>query len=168
KTYEMEQVIPGEDWNDPDSDPIIESVDLLHAGAVDDARRVLQQCLTQDTRCIDAYVHLGNIRFRHYHSEIAVEQALKSYRAGVAVGEQALPEGFNGLLLWGYIDNRPFLRALHGLALCEWRLGRTSCARSVFMRLLMLDPDDALRVRFSMHALDCGLSYVDYADEEVC
>lgn len=43
------------------------------------------------------------------------EKAMKRYLAGVSIGEQALPPGFNGLLPWSWIDNRPFLHALHGL-----------------------------------------------------
>jgi hypothetical protein len=29
-----------------------------------------------------------------------------------------MPEGFGGVLGWGWVDNRPFLRCLHGLTVC--------------------------------------------------
>ena len=56
-------------------------------------------------------------------SEWRVRKAQECYQAGVQVGERALPPSFDGLLPWGWVDNRPFLRALHGLGLCQWRLG---------------------------------------------
>jgi hypothetical protein len=33
---------------------------------------------------------------------------------------------------WGLIDNRPYLRCLHGKGLCLWRLGRVQEAAAVF------------------------------------
>jgi hypothetical protein len=38
--------------------------------------------------------------------------------------ELSLGEKFEGVLPWGMIDNRPFLRCLSGLGLCLWRLER--------------------------------------------
>jgi hypothetical protein len=43
-----------------------------------------------------------------------IEEALAHYAAGVWVAEQSLPEDFDGVLSWGWVDNRPFLRCLHG------------------------------------------------------
>lgn len=163
KAYEMERVIPGEDPADFDSDPIVEAAELTRAGDMITATEILQRCLEQDLRCVDAYVHLGNIRMADLQYEWHVKRALKSYRAGVSVGEQALPPGFNGLLPWALLDNRPFLRALHAVSLCQWRLGDTAPARSTFMRLLMLDPEDSLGVRFLLHAMEAGLDYLGFA-----
>jgi hypothetical protein len=42
----------------------------------------------------------------------------------VSVAELALPGPFGGFLAWGHLDNRPFLRALHGMALALWQLDR--------------------------------------------
>ncbi|MBI2931572.1 MAG: hypothetical protein HYY16_07955 [Planctomycetes bacterium] len=43
--FEMEQVLPGSDPNDPDSDPITDAVDLHHSGASADARKALMDLL---------------------------------------------------------------------------------------------------------------------------
>jgi hypothetical protein len=51
-------------------------------------------------------------------------------------------------LPWGWIDNRPFLRCMHGFALCLWRLGRFEEAGRVFDRMLWLNPSDNQGVRF--------------------
>ena len=44
------------------------------------------------------------------------------YATGMRIAECSLPEDFGGVLGWGRIDNRPFLRCLHGLTLSTWRL----------------------------------------------
>lgn len=59
-----------------------------------------------------------------------------------------LGERFGGLLPWGHVDNRPFLRCLHGYGLCLWRLGRFAEAACVFERILWLNPSDNQGVRF--------------------
>ena len=79
------------------------------------------------------------------------------YEVGIRVGELSLPPGFDGLLVWGRIYNRPFLRCLHGYGLCLWRLGKLAEARRVFERILSLDPNDNQGVRFCWeHVRDGG------------
>lgn len=70
--------------------------------------------------------------------------ALRHYQVGIAVGDHALGPEFQGLLPWNLIDNRPFLRAIHGAGLCHWMLGGFDAASRLFRRLLWLDPDDRL------------------------
>ena len=57
REYEMEQVIPGEDPDDPFSDPITESNDLKHAGLREDAYKLLMGLCKSDLRCLDAHSH---------------------------------------------------------------------------------------------------------------
>jgi hypothetical protein len=89
--FEMEQVLPGTDPNDPDIDPIIESNDVKEAGDVEGARRILMALLEADLRCLDAHAHLGNLVFDH-----RPEDALRHYEVGVRIGELSLGEGFSG------------------------------------------------------------------------
>ena len=135
-SFEMEQVLPGVDEDDWDSDPIVEAVDLHHAGFHRDAIRLLDDLLAIDRRCVDAWAHLGLIAFETRGPGPAHEL----YELGVAVAEASLPSGFNGVLPRGYIDNRPFLRCLHGLALCAWRQRRWDDAAAMFVARVWLDP----------------------------
>ena len=64
------------------------------------------------------------------------------------IGEFSLEPGFEGLLPRGHIDNRPFLRCMHGFGLCLWRLERFEEAEPVFERMLWLNPSDNQGVRF--------------------
>lgn len=89
---------------------------------------ILEGLLALDERCIDAWVHLANIAF----DDKGPKAAAALYDGAVAIGEQSLPEGFSGVLSWGFIDNRPFLRVLHGLGLCAWRQRRWDDAERIF------------------------------------
>jgi tetratricopeptide (TPR) repeat protein len=141
--YEMEQILPGSDPEDFDSDPIIEANDLKDSGKIARARKLLEGLLVKDMRCLDAHAHLGNIAF-----DRDARTALEHYRRGVLIGQLSLGEKFEGVLSWRMIDNRPFLRCLNGLGLCLWRLEQFEEAESLFVRLLWMSPSDNLGVRF--------------------
>ena len=66
------------------------------------------------------------------------------------IGELSHGPGFDGVLSWGWIDNRPFLRCMHGYGLCLWRLGKMTEAASVFERMLWLNPSDNRGERFNL------------------
>lgn len=141
--FEMEQVLPGSDPENYDTDPILESNELKDSGDWRGARRMLMDLCQADLRCLDAHAHLGNFMFEH-----ALKDAIRHYEVGVRIGEQSLGADFDGLLPWGWIDNRPFLRCMHGFALCLWRLERFEEAERVHERMLWLNPSDNQGVRF--------------------
>jgi hypothetical protein len=142
--FEMEQVLPGEDPADIDSDPIIEANDRKNTGDWDGAYEILMGLCQEDLRCLDAHSHLGNFLFDRRPGD-----AIRHYEVGSRIGGLSLGEGFDGLLPWGWIDNRPFLRCLHGYGLCLWRLGRFEEATAIFDRMLWLNPSDNQGVRFA-------------------
>jgi hypothetical protein len=135
--FEMEQVLPGMDPDDPDSDPIAESNELDPRAAY----KMLMELCAADIRCLDAHAHLGNFVFDR------PVKAIRHYEAGMRIGELSLGQSFEGLLPWGHLDNRPFLRCMHGYGLCCWRLGRFEEAERVFDRMLWLNPSDNQGVR---------------------
>jgi tetratricopeptide (TPR) repeat protein len=141
--FELEQVIPGADPSAWDTDPIVEAAERRESGDEAGARALLMEQLAADLRCLDAHAHLGNLEFDRWP-----EVALRHYEAGVRIGELSLGEGFEGLLPWTLVDNRPFLRCLHGYGLCLWRLGQPDAARAVFERMLWLNPSDNQGARF--------------------
>ncbi len=141
RQYEMEQVLPGEIMDEM-SDPISDSNDLRDAGDHRGAYRLLMETCRLDLRCLDAHSHLGLFEFDRNPG-----LAIRHYEVGLRIGELSLPENFNGLLPWGMIDNRPFLRCLQGYGLCLWRLERFDEALQVFDRMLWLNPGDNQGVR---------------------
>ena len=141
--FEMEQGLPGQNLDDPFDDPITRSNDLKNAGQRADAVKILMDLCQADLRCLDAHSHLGNFAFDH-----RLQDAICHYEVGFRIGKLSLGNDFNGVLLWGHIDNRPFLRCMHGYGLCLWRLGRFDEAERIFDQMLWLNPSDNLGVRF--------------------
>ena len=154
--FEMEQVLPGLDLDDPFDDPIVEASELHAGGDTIAARQVLMGLLAEDLRCLEAHAHLGNFAFDHL-----LEEAIRHYEMGIRIGELSLDDDFDGVLAWGFIDNRPFLRCLHGYGLCLWRLGRDDQALGVFERMLWLNPMDNQGIRFLRSQLRDGEKWDD-------
>jgi len=113
--------------------------------------------LAADLRCLDAHAHLGNFAFDH-----RPEDAIRHYEVGVRIGELSLGDDFDGLLPWGRIDNRPFLRCMHGFGLCLWRLGREDEAAVLFARMLWLNPTDNQGIRFMLPQVRAGERWEDH------
>ena len=154
--FEMEQVIPGEDPDDPHTDPIIESNDRKDAGDFHGAYDILMTLCRADLRCLDAHAHLGNLSFHG-----SPQDAIRNYEAGVRIGELSLGEPFDGVLPWGDINNRPFLRCLRGYGLCLWRLGRFEECANTFERLLSLNPPGNQGIRFMIHQVRARKTWED-------
>jgi tetratricopeptide (TPR) repeat protein len=157
----MEQVMPGVDPDDYDSDPICESNDLKNSGDFDAAFKILMGLCQADLRCLDAHSHLGSFVF-----DSMPEVALRHYEVGLRIGELSLGPSFDGLLHWGLIDNRPFLRCMHGYGLCLWRLGRFEEAEQIFDRMLWLNPSDNQGVRFLIDDVKARIPWEECQDEE--
>ena len=154
------QVLPGYDFADPESDPIGVSIDLKDSGNTMGAREVLMELCAADLRCLDAHAHLGNLAF-----DLMPYDAARHYEVGFRIGELALPDGFNGVLPWGHIDNRPFLRCMVGFGLCLWRMGRFSEACQIFDRMLWLNPSDNQGVRFLIDDVRVKRAWEDRRDK---
>jgi hypothetical protein len=159
RVYEMEQVVPGDDPNDPWSDPILQAVDRSGEGDRRGARRILMDLCRQDLRCLDAHSHLGWMLF-----DFNPADAVRHYETGVRIGELSLGVHFDGLLSWGWIHNRPYLRCLSGFGLCLWRLRRLVEAAGVFSRMLWLNPKDNQGVRFLVDDVKSGVRWEDRRD----
>jgi hypothetical protein len=145
--FEMQQVLPGADErDDPFDDPIIEAVEWKESGRYAEAYTVLMRLCQADVRCLDAHAHLGNLVFNR-----DPKRAIRHYEVGVRIAEWSVGETFDGLLPWGFIDNRPFLRCMQGYGLCLWRLRRFEEAERVFRRMLWLNPADNQGMRFLIH-----------------
>lgn len=141
----------GLDPDTPGLSPISTAAELVDQAA---AREMLMDALLIDLRCIDAHVHLGHQLF-----DSSPDKAITHYEIAIAIGELSLGDAFRGILPWGCLGNRPFLRALHGYGLCLWRAGRTDEARVVFERMLALNPADNQGVRICWNDIKQGRAW---------
>lgn len=150
-SFEMQQVLPGSDDSLDGPDPILDSIELARTGDLRRARAPLHRCLVADLRCLDAHAHLGNLEF-----ELDPARALRHYRAGAAIGELTVPADSPWVLPWGMVDNRPFLRCLHGVGIALWKLGQPEAAAEMMERILWLCPSDNLGERLLLEAIRRG------------
>lgn len=158
--FEMERVLPAENTGDLFDDPIVRSNELYHAGERAEAEKILMELCQADLRCIDAHSHLGNLVFDH-----SPREAIRHYEVGLRIGELSLGKDFADVLQWMHIDNRPFLRCMHGYGLCLWRLGRFDEAERVFDRMLWLNPSDNQGVRFLIDDVKDRTAWEDRENE---
>jgi tetratricopeptide (TPR) repeat protein len=154
--FEMEQVLPGEDPDDPFDDPITLYNDLKDAGQRAEAEKILIELCQADLRCLDAHSHLGNLAF-----DYSPQNAIRHYEVGLRIGELSLGNDFSEVLPWGLIDNRPFLSCMHGYGLCLWRLGRFDEAERTFQQMLWLNPLDNQGVRFLIDEVKAKTAWKD-------
>ena len=143
--FAMQQILPGhnsDDFVDVDFDPIIKANDLREHRNFTEAQQIHSGLLEADLRCLDAHAHLGSMAFDSFPSK-----ACDHYGVGVQIGELALGVDFEGVLSWDQLDNRPFLRCLHGFGLCLWKLDRWEEAAKVLERILELNPMDELDIK---------------------
>ncbi len=160
-SYEMQQILPFEDSEDPFDDPITLANDLYQSGRFDEAFSWMEKILVEDLRCLDVHAHLGNWDFHNAggSESFFMMTAIKHFEVGVRIGELSLPQDENIVLPWGRLDNRPFLRCLHGYALSLWRMGEVKEARRQHERMLWLNPSDNQGARFNLLAMDEGRSW---------
>ncbi|MBC8951064.1 lipopolysaccharide assembly protein LapB [Xenorhabdus sp. TS4] len=104
----------------------------------------LEQLIAREPEFIDSHAHLSFA----FHRQGKPKKALDAALAGVAIGECLIPEGFHGVIEWGYLENRPFLRALHGVVLAYMRLRRHKDAASFIDKMLAYNPNDNQGIRY--------------------
>jgi tetratricopeptide (TPR) repeat protein len=92
---------------------------------------------------IDGHAHLGYAFF----DQGRIEDGLAACQGGVAIGDAVIPKSFKGVISWSFLENRPYLRALHVVVLCQMKRGEGASAIAVMERMLRLNPDDNQGIR---------------------
>ncbi|ADY12570.1 hypothetical protein [Sphaerochaeta globosa] len=96
-------------------------------------------------QCIDALVHMGYVNFQYSRSLRNAENCLRS---AIHIAEKHFMPNLDGIFLWSELNNRPYLRALHGLCLVEWRKDNFGEAEQIARKMLRLNPPDNQGARF--------------------
>lgn len=102
--------------------------------------------------CADAYNLLAE-------KCISLEERQDLYAQGVKVGRMALGDLFfkkQAGHFWGYIETRPYMRALAGLSECLWKKGLRQDAITNYKELLRLNPNDNQGIRYIL--INCLLA----------
>ncbi len=124
-----------------------EITEKMHAeGQAAEAEKHLTRLTRDYPEFIDAHHHRALLLAWRGESE----KALLAWQQAVQTGLDALPDLFvfgRDRLEWGWLDNRPFLRAYHSLALHLEGLGMEGEALARYRDLLDLNPNDNQGVR---------------------
>ena len=121
---------------------------------------ILTKLWEEDPQCIDALVHIGNL---YIDNKYTFHRAYNCYKTAVYIAEQGLPQDFDGLFLWIQIENRPYLRALHGLCLILWKMEKYGESVKIAEKLLRICPTDNLGIRFIVDKIK---NHEEWTDEE--
>ena len=115
-------------------------------GNLDEAERIFRAVLTQMPDHLDAIHHLALV----LSERGLLAEARDLWEQTSRIGHKAFSQDFElgrDRLEWGWLENRPFLRCLHGLALTRYDDGEIGEALSLFQELLSLNPNDNQGVR---------------------
>lgn len=154
--WEMENILPG--YNPENFDcPIGDGIEIMNTGDWYGAIQHMKNLLAQDERCLDAYAHLGN----WYFEDEDLSKAKNFYKMGTAIGLKSISNKINDVFPWGVIENRPFLRCLHGLGITLYRQRNVVDAMSIFQKIVWLNPRDNQGARFLIDSLVNGVKWED-------
>jgi len=134
-----------------------EAIDTWEIGEVDLAEQALRDLIADYPEFIDVYHHLAML----LEASGREEEAFQMWQQVVQMGLECVGEGFEpgrDRLEWGYLDNRPFLRAYHGLGLAYLERGDRQKAFEIFRNILAMNPNDNQGIRgiLADMALDLG------------
>mgnify|MGYP001041662975 CR=1 FL=1 len=123
-----------------------EAIELWEEDDLGRAEQRYRQLLRDYPEFIDVYHHLAMLldetgRYR---------EAYNMWQQAVDLGLSAFPKSFSigrDLLPWYFLDNRPFLRAYHGLGYDFLERGEIESALSIFTNILALNPSDNQGIR---------------------
>ncbi len=124
----------------------------LENGNLYNAKRIFSSLINICPYFIDAYNHLATIEWKAGD----LVQTEKHYSQAYTIGRSVLSANFKGQLPWGWVENRPFLRTIHGLALVKLRRGDIKSAQQLLGWLVRLEPNDNLGARAIIEDIRIG------------
>ena len=104
----------------------------------------LRDLLAQHPWFIDVHAHIGSALMWQGKTGLA----LAAYQKGIALGTAAIPQGYSGMIEWDNLENRPFLRAVHGATICHLRRRHWRKAIPLLENLLAWNPKDNQGIRY--------------------
>lgn len=123
-----------------------EALEILEAGQERTAERMLRGIIDRCADHMDALHHLALI-MENYGKNL---EAYLIEKEAADIGLDALREKFDfrsNKLEWGWLENRPFLRAYHGLALTHHKRGQIGKALRIYEDILSVNPNDNQGIR---------------------
>lgn len=139
-------------------DYFYDGLDYLDEGVFNKALNCFRKALDINDKYIDAYDGFGNT----YLLLEDYEKAKEFYKKAYLLTKAHFKEIWPSKLSWGILENRQYLRAICGFAICLWKEKNIQEAKRLFMLLLKLNSDDNQGIRFVVAAMHKGLTFEDY------
>ena len=131
---------------DPLIDEFDEILDRHQTGRLEDKRYLaaLDQFIAREPDFIDGHAHLAFA----YYAQGKPKKALEAALTGTAIANRLIPERYDQPIEWAYLENRPFLRAMHAAVRAYIRLRRHKEAVEIIDRMLAYNPNDNQGMRY--------------------
>jgi tetratricopeptide (TPR) repeat protein len=147
ETSDDSWIFSSDAYSAPLEELFYDALDDWHSGDLSLAEKKLCATLVQRPSHIDTLHHLSLM-----YQEMGRELESHVFNmAAVGAGLSAIPNGFawgKSKIEWGFLENRPFLRAYHTQGLWLLEKGQYTDAIEVFTRILSASPNDNLGVRY--------------------
>ena len=143
-----------ETFHEDGRDPILESLEL---DSWDERYTILTKLWEDHPDCIDALVHIGNLRLEK--DQFTAAERLFDVALGSA--EALIYEGFKGFFPYRHKENRPYLRALYGMGVALWAQNRFKEAIAVIKRGIKRNPDGGMGFERLLKALEKRVPWVE-------
>lgn len=117
--------------------------DLYYMGEIKKSQKMVQEILDEDAHFIDAHNLLGDIALEAGN----LQKARAHHKKAMEVGDKIIPSVFEGKIRWGFMENRPYLRAIHSYAQDLLDQRDIGAAIPLFERLLDYNPQDNQGIR---------------------
>lgn len=113
----------------------------------------LDRLIEKEPDLLDAYNAAGAVCLElaeKTQSDGWVDIAYEYYSRAFDRSYELIPDGFKGQIIWGILDNRPFLRSHHGLILCHLQSKKYTEAAKLMEKHLKWNPNDNIGIRYLM------------------
>ena len=126
-------------------------------------RRKLNALIKEAPDLIEAYNFRHDILQLEDHLVAMDKEAKRAYQAVITnyFSDEQFPESME----WGFLENRPILRALYNYAVSCWHPQDKDKAVELFEKLLKMNPNDNQGVRFCLLALYEGMWKKQFFDD---
>jgi tetratricopeptide (TPR) repeat protein len=121
---------------------------LFHANDSDDVDvlvKAAKKALKVYPSCTEAFVDLAEYDSKSYKEEF------EYYRKAIESADIDLGPDFRDTYkggFWGVMETRPYMRALDGMAMCLWEMGREEESIEVYRTLYKLNENDNQGIRY--------------------
>lgn len=121
-----------------------EARDHFYLGELEQAKQILKRIISDDPHFIDGFSLLGDVMM----ATGSQKEGFEYHQKAVEVGEKIIPASFEGRIQWGFIENRPFLRALYSHAYDLFTQQQLQESIGRFEEILHYNPNDHQGVRW--------------------